>query len=130
MAALAECVKEADLPSVNLCLRLCVLLCPLHLDNEDRVALAVPPSSRVDIDVVDLVAALDDGCSARKLPFDAHNLWCTPKKLVLGAYLLILHLLCEVIVGDGPVARGGVATFQDGLQDLLFETDALDGTLP
>jgi hypothetical protein len=52
VAALAECTKEADLTSVDLCLCLCTLLCPLHLDDEDRVALAVPPSFRVDVDVV------------------------------------------------------------------------------
>ena len=43
VAALAECAKEADLPSVDLCLRLRALLHPLHLDDEDRVALAVLP---------------------------------------------------------------------------------------
>jgi hypothetical protein len=48
---------------------------------------------------------------------------------VLGAYLLLLHLLSDVIVGDGAVARGGVAFFRDGLQDLLREADA-DGALP
>ena len=127
VAALAECAKEADLTRVDLCLRLRALLRPLHLDDEDRVALAVLPSFRVDDDVLDWVVALEDGCSARALPLDAHNLQCTPKKLVLGAYLLLLHLLCNVIVGNGVVARGGVAIFQDGFQDLLGETDALDG---
>ena len=55
-----------------------------------------------------------------------------PKKLVLGAYLLRLHLLRDVIVGDGAVARarGILGIFQDGLQDLLGEADGLDGTLP
>ena len=53
VAALAEFSKEADLPSIDLCLRLHVLLRPLHLDDEDRVALVVPPSTRVDVDVVD-----------------------------------------------------------------------------
>ena len=135
VAALAECAKEADLPSVNLCLRRRMLLRPLHLEDEDRVALAVLPFTRVDDDVVDWVVAvaLDDDCSARTLPLDAHNLWCTPKKLVLGAYLLRLHLLRDVIVGDGAVARarGILGIFQDGLQDLLGEADdGLDGTLP
>ena len=47
IAALAECAKEADLTRVNLCLRLRALLRPLHLDDEDRVALAVLPSFRL-----------------------------------------------------------------------------------
>ena len=55
---------------------------------------------------------------------------CTPKKLVLGAYLLLLHLLRDVIVGDGVVARGTVAIIQYGLQDLLREADGVDGALP
>ena len=124
VAALAECAKEADLTSVNLCLCCRTLLRPLHLDDEDRVPLAVPPFFRVDLGVVDLVVALEVGCSARTLPLDAHNLRCTPKKLVLGAYLLLLHLLRDIIVGDGAVARGRVAIIQDGLQDLLGEADA------
>jgi hypothetical protein len=62
VAALAECAKEADLPSINHCLHLHALLCLLHLDNEDGVALAVPPSTRVNVYVVDLVVTLDDGC--------------------------------------------------------------------
>ena len=111
VAALAERAKEADLPSVNLCLRLRTLLRPLHLDDEDRVALSVLPSFRVDDDVLDWVVALEDRGSARALPLEAHNLRCAPKKLVLGAHLLILHLLRDVIVGDGAVARGGVAIF-------------------
>ena len=130
VAALAECAEEADLTRVDLCLRLRVLLRPLHLDDEDRVALAVLPSFRVDDDVLDWVVALEDGCSARALPLDAHNLRCTPKKLVLGAYLLLLNLLRDVIVGDCAMARGGVAIFQDGLQDLLQEADSVDGVLP
>ena len=132
MAALAECAKEAVLPSVDLCLRLRALLRILHLDDEDRVTLtlAVLPSFRVDVDAVNLIVALDDGCSGRTLPFEAHNLWCTPIKLVLGEYLLLLHLLRDVIVGNGAVARSGVAIFQDGLQDLLGKTYALDGALP
>ena len=36
----------------------------------------------------------------------------------------------NIIVGDDAVARGGVVIFQDGLQDLLGEADALDGALP
>ena len=48
VAALAECAEEADLTRVDLCLRLRVLLRPLHLDDEDRVALAVLPSFQVD----------------------------------------------------------------------------------
>ena len=48
VAALAECAKEADLPSVDLCLRRRMLLHPLHLDDEDRVTLAVLPSFRDD----------------------------------------------------------------------------------
>jgi hypothetical protein len=52
-----------------------VLLCLLHLlGDEDRVALAVPPSAHIDVDVVNLVVALDDGCSSRTLPFEAHHL--------------------------------------------------------
>ncbi len=43
VAALAECAKEADLPRVDLCLRLRMLLRLLHLDDEDRVILAVLP---------------------------------------------------------------------------------------
>ena len=124
VAALAECTKEADLPSVDRCLCRRPLLRPLHLADEDRVALAVPPSPQGDVDVVDLILALRDGCSACTLPFDEHNLRCTPKKLVLGAYLLLLHLLRDIIVGDGAVARGRVAIIQDGLQDLLGEADA------
>ena len=76
----------------------------LYLDNENRVALAVPPSAQVNIDIVDRVVTLEDGCSTRTLPLDWHNLWCTPIKLVLGEYLLLLHLLRDVIVGDGRVA--------------------------
>jgi hypothetical protein len=129
IAALANCAKEADLPSVDLCLRCRTLLRPLHLDDEDRVTLAVLPSFRDDDDVVNWVVALEDGCSACTLPLDAHNLRCTPKKLVLGAYLLLLHLLRDVIVGDGAMARGGVAIFQYGLQDLLGEADGVDGVL-
>ena len=44
VVALAECAKEADLPSVDLCLRLRVLLCLLHLDNDARGTLLVLPS--------------------------------------------------------------------------------------
>jgi len=58
VAALAECTKEADLLSVEICLCLHELLCLLHLDDEDGVALAVPPSACVDVDVVDLVVML------------------------------------------------------------------------
>ncbi len=129
MADLAECAKEVALPSVNLCLRLRALLRLLHLDNEDRVTLAVLPSFQVDVDVVNLVVVLDDGCSGRTLSFEAHNLRSTPIKLVLGLYLLLLHLhlLRDVIVGNGAVARGGVAIFQYGLQDLLGKTYAMYG---
>ena len=112
MAALAEFSKEADLLSVDFCLRLRVLLRPLHLDDEDQVALAVPPSAQVEVDVVDWVlVTLEDGCCARALPLDVQNLRCTPKKLLLWEYLLLLHLLRDIIVGDGAVARGGVAIF-------------------
>jgi hypothetical protein len=82
------------------------------------------------VDVVNLVIALDDGCSVCTLPFEAHNLQCTPIKLVLGAYLLLMHFLGDIIVGSGAVARGGVAIFQDGRQDLLQKTDGLDAMLP
>ena len=55
---------------------------------------------------------LDDGCHTRALPLDAHNLGYTAKKLVLGEYLvLLLHLLHDIIVGNGAVARGGVVIF-------------------
>ncbi len=101
MAALAECAKEADLLSIDLCLHLRALLCLLCLGDDDRVTLAVLPSFRVDVDIVDLVVVLDDGYCARTLPFEAHNLWCTPIKLVLGAYLFLMHLLRDVIVGRG-----------------------------
>ncbi len=107
-----------------------MLLCLLHLDNDDGVALVVPPSFRVNVDVVNLVVALDDVCSARTLPFEVHHLWCTPIKHVLGAYLLLLHLLRDVVVGNGTMVGVGVGIFQDRLQDLLGETDALDGMLP
>ncbi len=80
VAALAECTKKADLPSVDHCLHLRGLLCLLHLDNEDRVALAVPPSTRIDVYVVNLVIVLDDDCSARTLPFEMHHLQCAPNK--------------------------------------------------
>ena len=70
VAALAEGTKEADLPSVDLCLRLRALLRPHHLDDEDQVTLAVLPSFRVDVDVVYLIVVLDDGCSAHTLPFN------------------------------------------------------------
>ena len=132
VADLAECAKEAALPSVDLCLRLRTLLRLLHLDDEDRVTLAVLPSFQVDVDVVNLVVALDDGCSGRTLSFEAHNLRSTPIKLVLGLYLLLLHLhlLRDVIVGNGAVVRGEVAIFQYGLQDRLGKTYAIDGALP
>jgi hypothetical protein len=84
VAALAECAKGADLSSIDHYLRLCVLLLLLHFENEDGVALAVPPSARIDIYVVDLVVVLDDGCSAHTLPFEALHLRCAPIKLVLG----------------------------------------------
>ena len=80
--------------------------------------------------VLDWVVTLEDGPSARALPLDAHNLRCNPKKLVLGAYLLLLHLLHNIIVGNGSVARGFVSIFQDSLQDLLGVADAVDGVLP
>jgi hypothetical protein len=69
VAALAEYAKEADPPSVDHCLCLRALLCLLHLDNEDGVALAVPPSAHVDYYVVNCVVTLDDACSARTLSF-------------------------------------------------------------
>ena len=130
VAALAECAKDADLLSINLCLHLRALLCLLHLDDDDQVTLAVLPSFRVDVDIVDLIVALDDGYCARTLPFEAHNLRCTPIKLALGAYLFLMHLLRDVIVGNSAVARFGVVTFQDGLQDPLGKTDGPDGALP
>ena len=101
VAALAECAKEADMPSVDHCLRLCALLLLLHLDDEDGVALAVPLSALVDVYVVNLVVALDDGCDTRTHLFEAHHLQNTPIKLVLGVYLLLLHLLHDVVVGTG-----------------------------
>jgi hypothetical protein len=73
---------------------------------------------------------LDGGCCACTLPFEAHNLRCTPIKLVLGAYLLLMHFLGDIIVGSGAVARGRIAIFLDGLQDLLGKTDGLDAMLP
>jgi hypothetical protein len=50
--------------------------------------------------------------------------------MVLGAYILALHLLRDVIVGDGAVARGNVFAPQDGLEDLLGKADAMDGARP
>ena len=70
----------------------------------------VPPCFRVDVDVVDLVIPLDDHECARALPLEAHNLRCAPKMLVLGAQILVLHLLRDVIVGD-----------EDGLVSFPFE---------
>lgn len=60
VAALALCVKEVDLPNVNLCLHRRALFCILRLDDEDGVALAlaVPPSAHVHIDVVNWVGSL------------------------------------------------------------------------
>jgi hypothetical protein len=50
VAALAEGTEEADFPGVNHCLRLCMLLRLLHLDDADGVALAVPSFVVVNID--------------------------------------------------------------------------------
>jgi hypothetical protein len=41
-----------------------------------------------------------------------------------------MHFLGDIIVGSGAVARGRVAIFLDGLQDLLEKTDGLDAMLP
>jgi hypothetical protein len=41
-----------------------------------------------------------------------------------------MHFLGDIIVGSGAVARGRIAIFLDGLQDLLGKTDGLDAMLP
>ena len=53
MGALAEGTEEVYLPYVDLRLRHRSLLCILHLDKEDDVALAVPPPARIDTYKVD-----------------------------------------------------------------------------
>ena len=58
------------------------------------------------------------------------HLQCTPKLLVLGEHLLVLHLLCHIIIGDDAMAGGGVGIFQDELEDVLGEADILDSALP
>ncbi len=49
--------------------------------------------------------------------------------LVLGEHLLDLHLLRNIVIGNGAMAHGKVGIFQNRLEDILGEADGLDSAL-
>ncbi len=119
LALVAVNLKQVDKAALDLQLTPDLILCTLHSDEHDAVALHMPLTSNLHMILHQIVMFVDGNLHSRALPPEVHHLWRSPEKLILGEDLLCFHFLHGVIPGNDASAALAVIILHDFFTSIL-----------
>ncbi len=112
LALAAVYPKQVNIAAFDLQLTPDSILCNLHNDEHDAVALHMPLTMNLHTIWRLIVKFVDGDRHSHTLPLEVRHLWCLPVKSILGVNLLCLHLLHRVIPGNDASTALMVMSFR------------------
>jgi hypothetical protein len=105
--------KQVDEAALDHQLTPDLILCTLHSDEHNAVALHMPLTLNLHTILHWIVVFVDSDWHSRALLPEVSHLWRSPEKSMLGVDLLCFHFLHFVIPGDHVSAALAVAILHD-----------------